>query len=192
MTVLGEILVFIALIWSAVLACRKSPLKHWRYHKWPFFMTLIGGFLIVCGQSKSIRKDAMAISCRSNLSSLNMALVFYLEDNKNYFPPASTWCDLLADYIIPPLQFPTCPSQLDVKCAYGFNGNLSEIPLSRIKNPASTVVFFESEGDWNSYSDRHRVTMEPRHKGGFHVSFVDGSTKLVNAENMTKLNWNPD
>ncbi len=65
--------------------------------------------------------------------------------------------------------------------SYGFNDKLTNLSIKAIKSPERTVLLYEGKDGKLTY----------RHNGSASVAFVDGPTKLVDANEARKLIWNP-
>jgi len=53
-----------------------------------------------------------------------------------------------------------------------------------------TVLFFESDGDWNANGDLGNMIIQPRH-GSLVVALADGSVQQVPKERALTLRWEP-
>jgi prepilin-type processing-associated H-X9-DG protein len=74
---------------------------------------------------------------------------------------------------------------------YAFNQNLSEVPTTKVSNPAKTVLIFECEGGWNQQGGRELLLRDSRHAGRVVVGFTDGHVETLSTAQLSTLVWNP-
>ncbi len=127
------------------------------------------------------RSRAYRIICMSNLKMLGVGLSQYASDYGNKYPPAATWCDLLADGIVQEESFHCRAGDRKCRCDYALNPNADPCGAPDV------VLLFESCGGWNLSGGPELLTTE-RHKG-CSVLFVDGSVIFVKPEEIAGLKW---
>lgn len=146
---------------------------------------------------RKAREAARAASSMSNLKQLALSLIAYAQTHNNRLPDADHWADeILPDFLVPQAG-PNQASPADLEhfgatlfrdpsapegknWTYAFNRNLSRVPLSSIKDPANTVLVFESTTGIKNAADAGQSLPRPGwHNGGSHVAFADGHVKLI-------------
>ncbi|HZR18710.1 MAG TPA: DUF4190 domain-containing protein [Verrucomicrobiae bacterium] len=134
---------------------------------------------------------AQSINCMNNMKQLALGGMMYATDNKDRFPQAENWCDVLGKYLGSP-QVCVCPvGDPARRCHYGFNASLSGIETKNVTSPAETVLFFEIEGGWNQSGGRDLILARPRHGSTVGVAFADGHVEMVAVKRLTKVKWEP-
>jgi prepilin-type processing-associated H-X9-DG protein len=120
------------------------------------------------------QQQAQQATCLSNLKQLALAALMFANDHDQQLPEADKWMDELAPYIKDP-KILQCPAAPQLKYGYAMNAALSGQLLDKIPQPASTVLFFESDlGTRNAAGGAEAVCQPGRHNGGNCFAFVDG------------------
>jgi len=105
------------------------------------------------------REKARQASCLSNEKQLGLAMLQYAQDNDEYYPygqsfspgvaEGSGWAGLVYPYARS-LQIFTCPDETfspqngaDSIVSYGYNVQLAQVSISKITDPAKTVMMCE-------------------------------------------------
>ncbi len=135
-----------------------------------------------------MREQARAMASLSNLKQIALAVEMYAQDHHEQMPDADQWVDQVSPYLVgkavPPserehtlaalLRDPSAPQ--GEKWSYAFNRNLSGVKLADIKNPAETVLLFESTtGVKNAADTGQSVPRGGRHNAGDYYAFAEGT-----------------
>ncbi|MGI4787420.1 MAG: hypothetical protein ACRYFS_01075 [Janthinobacterium lividum] len=132
---------------------------------------------------KNHAKDIVSLS---NLRQIGLALIMYAEAHDDYLPAADGWVDALLPqwagvkdpnfHAAELFRDPMAPE--GQRWNYAFNRALSGVKLGSIKDPATTVVLFESTSGLKNTSDTGQSLPHPgRHAGGDYYVFADGRAK---------------
>jgi type II secretory pathway pseudopilin PulG len=136
------------------------------------------------------KQKAQLINCVNNEKDLALAIRIYSGDNKDKFPPATTWCDAIQPETSGNKQWFRCPAvNSPSRCDYAFNTKLDGLDESKV-NP-QTVELFESDAGWNASGGPELMIDKPRHARTFVVAFVDGSVHQVKESELNTLRWDP-
>jgi prepilin-type processing-associated H-X9-DG protein len=135
-----------------------------------------------------MEEHAKGLASISNLRQIGLAMILYAEAHDDYLPPARTWADALlllpywkspTDSNFHPIELfrdPSAPAGQPWN--YAFNRNLAGVRLSDIKDPAATVMLFESTSGVKNATDTGQSLPHPgRHSGGSYYVFADGRAK---------------
>jgi prepilin-type processing-associated H-X9-DG protein len=138
------------------------------------------------------KQKASAIQCMNNVKQLNLGLIMYADDNKEKFPSGATWCDDLKPYLGNSTKPYVCPlGAPNQRCHYAFNSGLVGVSVKDIRQPAQTVLVFETDGGWNLSGGRELLPAKGRHSGAYAVGFADGHAEIVRPDRLAKLRWEP-
>ena len=146
--------------------------------------------------SHKARGAARATASLSNLKQIALAIMQYAQTHHDRLPDAAHWTDEILPLFLGPQAGPqTTPAALEQfgtslfrdpsapegkAWTYAFNRNLSGLPLSALKDPANTVLVFESTTAAKNAADTGQSLPRPGwHSGGSHYAFADGHVKLV-------------
>jgi prepilin-type processing-associated H-X9-DG protein len=123
------------------------------------------------------REKARQSECLSIALHLASAAMMYAQDWDEHLPKADAWQTQLRPYVKSE-SILHCPSDGRPGPSYAMNTKLSRLSLSRISNPAETVLFYESDLHGSS---PHGVNASQamRHNGGMVVAYADGHVKVV-------------
>jgi hypothetical protein len=112
-------------------------------------------------------------TCKHNEQALVQAMLLYLADYDQAFPPADAWCDVLVPYLSSVGSF-VCPTARNRNCSYAFSAPLGGVKAGAIEDAWLTVMLFESDAGWNATGGPELLPDEPRHAGGDNWAFADG------------------
>jgi len=131
--------------------------------------------------------------CISHLKQLGLATKMYAQDWDNHLPPASSWCDALADYVQSEAVFDCEFSVINHrylvssvvhkhrgKWGYAFSRYMDGKDIIAIDNPERSLLIFDySNGSlWDmEYPKNNSIAYEPlcwRHQRGLNFLFADG------------------
>lgn len=134
-----------------------------------------------------MRDYARGVASLSNLRQIGLALTLYADAHEGRLPPAESWIDALIpiwkdnDPSFPAenlFRDPLAPEGQPWN--YAFNSSLSGMRISDIKDPASTVLVFESTKGIKNASDSGQSVPHPgRYHGGSYYAFADGHAKWL-------------
>jgi prepilin-type processing-associated H-X9-DG protein len=142
-------------------------------------------------ERKALGAERAAVSM-SNLKQIALAILMYAQAHNDRLPDADHWVDEVLPYCLSPkatpaekeraskslFRDPTAP--VGQQWTYAFNRNLSHVSLSALKDPARTVLVFESTTATKNAADTGRSLPHPGwHSGGSHIAFADGHVKLI-------------
>ncbi len=138
------------------------------------------------------KQRAQTIDCMNHMKQIDLALIMYANDNKQ-FPPAAAWCDLTTGYLGPKsATILKCgAADANVRSHYAMNAALANVPLNQIQSPAQTVLTFETDGGWNLAGGPELLLKNFRHGGVVLVGFADGHCEAVSRGRLNRLNWQP-
>jgi len=138
------------------------------------------------------KAKVLSIACMANAQQINMAVIMYAQANTNTCPPAATWCDAIQGNLVLTNAF-QCLAAADKshRCHYAFNARLDSLSMDKIKNPAQTVMIFETDGGWNLSGGSELKPKKPRHGRMITVGFADGHTEAVDESRLAQLQWEP-
>jgi hypothetical protein len=125
--------------------------------------------------------------CLSNMRYVSQAIMLYAEDNDNYYPLPSNWCDALLPRVRA-LDIFQCPS-LESE-AYGFWMNARVAADKELHNDSDTsgsVLFFDSPGGKNQIGGIDDVRY--RHGDKTNIALEDGSIRRRSRSEVAKLKW---
>jgi prepilin-type processing-associated H-X9-DG protein len=137
------------------------------------------------------KAKAQGIQCMNNGRQIALGIIMYADAHTNLLPRAATWCDDVLPQLGNSKVF-LCPADVaSDRCHYAFNANLSGLLSVDIKNPATTVLAFETDGGWNRSGGPELLPTKPRHSRGVVIIFADGHTETLTADRLDQLNWQP-
>jgi prepilin-type processing-associated H-X9-DG protein len=137
------------------------------------------------------KAKAQSITCLNNVRQINLALVIHAQANTNTCPPAATWCDSIQNNVISANAFRCKAADPTHRCHYAFNAKLDGLSMDEIKNPAQTVMVFETDGGWNISGGSESKPKKARHGRLVAVGFVDGHAEMVDESRLPQLQWEP-
>jgi prepilin-type processing-associated H-X9-DG protein len=138
------------------------------------------------------REKATSMACMNNTKQLNLALMMYAEDHNGTFPSTTTWCDSIQSYLgggPGPFLCPLGPP--NQRSHYALNSAVAGAAVKDIREPARTVLVFETDGGWNVAGSRELLPSKGRHGGAYIVGFADGHVEMVRPEHMGQRRWSP-
>ncbi len=136
------------------------------------------------------KAKAQNISCINNARQIALGVMIYATDNTNC-PNAATWCDAILPEVGNQQVFLCKAGNENDRSHYAYNAKLSGVDLDQIKNPATTVMIFETSGGWNQSGGPELLLAIPRHNRGIVVGFVDGHVETITEPQFARLNWEP-
>jgi prepilin-type processing-associated H-X9-DG protein len=137
------------------------------------------------------RKHAQMETCVNNMKQLNLAAISYANEHNDQLPPATNWCDTIQPNVVSVRIF-QCPSgDRRSRSHYAFNAKLAGVQLKKITNPATTVLFFETDGGWNLSGGPELMLKSSRHRQVFVIGFADGHVESVAEAGIKNLRWDP-
>lgn len=131
------------------------------------FLCLGGLFHIGCAT-----RVAHQSACQENRKQLGRAMMMYVQDYDETFPPANRWESALKPYLKTILK---CPA-VKIVGSYGMNKALSGRKLDEVDDLTKTVAIFETDALGPSFSGGATDAATQRHGGRHGVVFADGST----------------
>jgi prepilin-type processing-associated H-X9-DG protein len=143
-------------------------------------LVVVGGFLLYCLLApiyKSSKPKATSTSCLSNMKQLGLALLMYVQDYDEKFPPAAEWMDMTLPYLKNENTY-RCPGVAEkdkFAYGYGFNRKLERTLYEKIAEPEKTIMLFESWNLKKNVSDSVLTLLEsPRHNDTINLAYADG------------------
>jgi prepilin-type processing-associated H-X9-DG protein len=152
----------------------------------PIVMILLAILMPALGK---VRCEAQRIRCETNLSSLGRAINIYAQENKDTYPSANSWCNLLvADGNIVPDEF-ICPSSNAKisQSSYAININVAGKKVSEV--PPDVVLLFETNSGINPAGGPEILITENHQRDGCNILFADGHVKFIKSEELGILHW---
>lgn len=141
--------------------------------------------------SNRLREKARSETCRSNLKSVGTMILMYAQDYNMTYPPPDRWIDANTAYI-KSYRVLTCPSQENKSLpGYGMDSLLKGVALTRVTEPANTVMLFDAKPGKNPSGDTSALTPTPRHMGGDNIVYADTTAIWVKRSAVAHLNWDP-
>jgi hypothetical protein len=113
------------------------------------------------------------MTCYENEKALARAMLLYVADYDQAFPPADLWCDELATRL-PSVGSLICPSARNQNCSYAFLAALGGLNAHAIEDAEHTAMLFESDGGWDAAGGPALLPDRPRHMSGDNYVFADG------------------
>lgn len=149
-----------------------------------FFVAIFAAILFpVFSQA---REKARQSACLSNLRRMGLAAVMYQSDYDGASPPASQWMDKLTLYTNgggKKEDLYTCPvvrSRQSGTYGYAYNRSIADKPVSKILNPETKLMIYDSSTQARNASDAGTSLPSPgRHSGGNNIAYVDGHAKWI-------------
>jgi hypothetical protein len=121
------------------------------------------------------------------MTKMASAMSAYLDDWHGRFPPPERWNEVVVSrYCRTPDWCAACGGP-----SYAMNARLKGLSIKDVKDPANTVLLFESIEGKDLSGGPELFPNPPRHLGGHAVAFVDGRVLWVRGKDAGKLNWDP-
>jgi prepilin-type processing-associated H-X9-DG protein len=137
------------------------------------------------------KAKAQGINCMNNVRQITLAVVLHAQANTNACPPAATWCEAIQTTIGSDKVLQCPAGDKNHRCHYAFNAKLDGLSLDQIKNPAQTVLVFETDGGWNLNGGSELLPRKSHHGRGVVVGFADGHVEMVTEARLSQLVWEP-
>ncbi len=149
-----------------------------------FFTTVILAAILFPVFAKA-REKARQTACLSNLKQIGLASMMYQYDYDGTTPPASRWMDSLTPYTKKRDEkgdIFSCPVVRTQKGSdaygYAYNSSAAAKPVSKIANPESKLMFYDSSTLTRNASDAGTsLPAEGRHSDGNNMAFADGHAR---------------
>jgi len=119
---------------------------------------------------------------------LSVAALMYTQDFRNYNPSAADWPETLRPYYMDDSVLAS-PHKPEAGRAYAMSAALDLMRYDDVKEPGSTVFFFEAEFGSPPSGGPELLPDEPRHPDGYVISFYDGHVTQVPPEEIDELIW---
>jgi hypothetical protein len=136
------------------------------------------------------RTQARTVVLKSNAKQICIAMAMYCADNDGRFPPAENWPDVLKPYIGNE-KILTSPFAPQAGRAWAMNIHLKDWKLRDIKQPARTVLIFESRLNGPPAGGLELLPEGTQERKCYIIGFVDGHTECVSPERLDELIWMP-
>jgi len=137
------------------------------------------------------KAKAQAIQCLNNAKQISLGIMMVTDANTNICPEAATWCDDVLPEVGANTIFLCSAGDPNDRCHFALNQQLAGKDITEVKNPATTVMIFESDGGWNLNGGSELLLREPRHNQKLIVGFVDGHVEMLATSQLAQLNWAP-
>jgi prepilin-type processing-associated H-X9-DG protein len=137
------------------------------------------------------KAKAQSITCMNNVKQINLAILVRAQAHTNTCLPAATWCDAIQSELTSDKVLQCDAGDKTRRSHYAFNAKLDGLSMDQIKNPAQTVMVFETDGGWNLSGGSELQPQKPRHGRMVAVGFVDGHVEMVEATRLAQLQWEP-
>ena len=143
---------------------------------WAVLIFLSFGFFYNVSRSVGMNEHEKARQnvCASHLKMISNAMMAYVQDYDETFPPSERWNDVLMPYVNGESVY-QCPSALEQKCGYAYNVSLSSLSFAVLESPANMEADFDALADWNTSGGWDLAAY--RHRNGLDVSYADGHVK---------------
>jgi prepilin-type processing-associated H-X9-DG protein len=158
-------------------------------------LPVILGVVIALLVTPVSRARGMSLEAASanNVRQLCVAAETYAAENKDQFPPADSWPEVLKDYGIAEgdLSDPAGPKG---SRAYAINALVAGKKLSDVKRRDQTVLFFECAPGTPPAGGPSDLPPSPRHGRAYAIGFCDGHVEAVNKKHIDRLIsliWDP-
>ena len=124
------------------------------------------------------RTTAQQATSESNLKQLSLSIMQYTQDHDDKLPDADKWVDEIYPYVKSEAIFRDPSAPAGEKWSYAYNRTLSDVSLSKLDGPSSTVMLFESNSGLKNASDTgESIPIPGRHHGGSDFAYADGHIK---------------
>lgn len=156
---------------------------------WQIVLSIIGIALAAIVGETILKTDSEVhgLGCAANVENIVQCLHIYLADNDYRFPPAANWDGVLQKYLRDNDPF-TCPKARKGG-GYGYNRALDSLSYFQIRDPANTVLIFESDSRNNISGGAELLPDIPRHNGTDWYGFADNHYKHVPRKIASRTWW---
>ena len=122
--------------------------------------------------------DHGTVGSISNLKQLSLGIIQYTQAHDNKLPDAYKWVDEIYPYVKSEAMCRDPSAPAGEKWSYAYNRTLSGVSLSKLDDPSSTVMLFESNSGLKNASDTgESIPLPGRHHGGSDFAYADGHVK---------------
>lgn len=122
----------------------------------------------------------------SNVKQLGTAMVLYMSDLQDTYPPSNQWLTLTKAYGSG--EFHCFLSKAHF--TYAMNDKLSSFPATSIEEPNATALIFEMKAQVPNAHGSQR-DLDPHHGGGSVYGFTDTHAKFWRPGAEPVVRWNP-
>ncbi|MHC4694524.1 MAG: DUF4190 domain-containing protein [Planctomycetota bacterium] len=137
------------------------------------------------------RSQAKKIISMNNAKQLCLAMAMYCEENEGSLPPVDNWPDVLKPYLGNE-QILTSPFAPEAGRAWAMNIHLEGHKIKDIKQPARTVLIFESRLNGPPAGGLELLPEVTQERKYYIIGFVDGHIESLTPERLDELIWAPD
>lgn len=121
-------------------------------------------------------RDRRRTACLTHLKQSSVSMLIYLGDHNDRFPERDEWTDVLYPYAKTWTIF-HCPQATNTAWGYAFNGALSRAKQTKLQDPVSVFMVYDSVNPMKNASDLvTSLPAVPRHNRNF-VGYADGHVK---------------
>jgi hypothetical protein len=152
------------------------------------FMVLFMPLVVLPAVLSALDAVDLEQGCR-NARTVAMEMDYeFIKGHNGDLPPADKWETLLSQSTYYPgmLRIPG-----DSGRSFAMNAKLSGINVNAVKDPKTTVLFFECAPDAPPSGGPELLPPQPRHAGKYIVAFVDCSVRPVAPADVGQLQWAP-
>ena len=136
------------------------------------------------------RTQARTVVLKSNARQICLAMALYCDENDGRFPPAENWPDVLKPYIGNE-KILTSPFAPEAGRVWAMNKNLDDRKIRDIKQPAQTVLIFETRFNSPPAGGLELLPEGTQERKCYIIGFVDGHVDCVTPERLDELIWMP-
>jgi prepilin-type processing-associated H-X9-DG protein len=133
----------------------------------------------VFGQARERAREA---SCLSNIRQQGVGVLMYAQDYDEKYPPATAWMDVTSTYMRDATvrSCPSVPGASTTTFGYAYNSKLSRIEESKIRDPKTTPMIYDSSNLAKNASDAVTSLPSPaRHLKNNNMGYADGHAKRI-------------
>ena len=137
------------------------------------------------------KAKAQGILCMNNAKQITLGIILHADANTNACPSAENWCDAILSEVGTNRIFQCNAAKGSSTSHFAYNKKLDGFDIEKVKDPATTVMIFETEGGWNSSGGSELLLQKPRHASAVVIGFADGHVEMVGESRLAQLNWDP-
>lgn len=133
-----------------------------------------------------VKVQAQRVVCATQLKTISIGMVSYMDEYDGQYPAPDQWCDLLIENEdIIPKGF-CCPLDPEGSFSYAVNENLYTIVPGMVDR-SQFVFLFEGNLGRNGVGGPEDLVL--RHEEGCNIAFADGHVEYVPADRIADLHW---